>query len=141
LEVQHTEDKGEVFLEVREKLTSVTVKEFSAAGVKFEFNYQGDVTGRYNARRMETVSATMKPDGTGEYETRKVDFTSDGDVVLINGKGSGRLESAAKARWEGEDIFKTAPKKLAWLNTTKARTVGTQDMVTGEASVKFYRKT
>jgi hypothetical protein len=134
-------DQRELFLEVREKLTGVTVKEFSAAGVKFEFNYQGDVTGRYNARRMETVSATMKPDGTGEYETRKVDFTSDGDVILINGKGSGRLESGAKARWEGEDNFKTASKKLAWLNTTKARTIGTQDMVTGEASVKFYRKT
>jgi hypothetical protein len=140
MEAQYSKAKEELLLDLKSKTTTVTVKEFSPTGVRFEVNYIGDVTGKYNARRTETVNVIMKPDGTIDYETRKVDFTSDGDVVLINGKGSGRMESPTKLGWEGEDSFKTASKKLAWLNSTKARTVGTQDIITQEALVKFYRK-
>jgi len=141
MEAQYAEAKEELIGELREKITTITVKDFSPAGIRVEYNSEGEVTGRYNARHIETVSGLVKPDGSSDYEARAIDTTSDGDTILITAKGKGMVETPTKSRFEGEHTFQTASKKLAWLNTVKGRHEGTYNPATGEVSIRLYGKT
>src|SRR5713101_8202806 len=49
MEAQYAETKGELILDLKEKSTPLTIKEFSTAGVRGQFNSQGEVKGKYNA--------------------------------------------------------------------------------------------
>ncbi len=141
MEAQYAEAKEELLGEVKEKTTTITVKDFTPAGVRAEYNQQGEVKGRYNATHIETVTVLFKPDGTAEYESRGIDSTIDGDTILLTAKGKGKGETPTKISFEGETTFQTASKKLAWLNNVKARHQGTANPVTGEASYKLYGRT
>ena len=141
MEAQYAEAKGELIGELKSKTTTITIKDFTPAGVRAEYNMQGEIKGRINSRHIETVTALFKPDGTIEYEDRSVDTTSDGDVVLGTGKGKARQDNPTKISFEGESNYQTASSKLAWLNNLKGRHEGTYNVVTGEASVKLYGKT
>lgn len=141
MEAQYAEAKEELLGEVKEKTTTITVKDFTPAGVRVEYNQQGEVKGRYNATHIETVTVLFKPDGIAEYEGRGIDTTSDGDTILFTSKGKGKAETPSKISFEGETIFQTASKKVAWLNNVKARHQGTANPVTGEASYKLYGRT
>src|SRR3989442_2033284 len=141
MEAQYAEAKEELSGELKERTTTITVKDFSPAGIRVEYNSKGEVVGRYNARHIETVSGLVKPDGSSEYEVRAIDATSDGDTVLITGKGRGWVETPTKSRIEGEHTFQTASKKLAWLNTVRGRHEGTYNPATGEVSIRLYGKT
>ena len=66
MEAQYAEAKEELLGEVKEKTTTITVKDFTPAGVRAEYNQQGEVKGRYNAIHIETVTVLFKPDGTAE---------------------------------------------------------------------------
>src|SRR5438093_12183302 len=92
MEAQYAEAKENLIVELKEKTTTITVKDFSPAGNRVEYNSEGEVTGMYNARHIETVSGLVKPDGSSEYEARAIDTTSDGDTILITAKGKGRVE-------------------------------------------------
>ncbi len=140
METQYAEAKEELLGELKEKTTTITIKDFTPAGVRAEYNQQGEVRGKFNSRHIETVSALFKPDGTVEYEGRGVDITSDGETFLVTAKGKGRQESPTTIRFEGETNYQTASKKLAWLNTTKGRHEGTYNNATGEASIRLYGK-
>lgn len=140
MEAQYAEAKEEFLGDLKEKTTTITIKDFTPAGVRAEYNQQGEARGRINSRHIETVSALFKPDGTVEYEGRGVDTTSDGETFLVTSKGKGKQESPTLIRFEGESSYQTGSKKLAWLNTTKGRHEGTYDTVTGEASIRLYTK-
>ena len=141
METQYAEAKEELLGEVKEKTTTITVKDFTPAGVRVEYNQQGEVKGRYNAMHVETVTVLFKPDGMVEYEARGIDTTNDGDTILSTARGKGKSETPTKVSFEGETTFQTVSKKLAWLNSVKARHKGTGNSVTGEASYKLYGKT
>lgn len=140
MEAQYAEAKEELIAEVKEKATTITIKDFTPAGVRAEYNVQGEVKGRYNAMHVETVTTLLKPDGTVDYEGRGVDTTSDGDVVLVTAKGKGRQETPSRISFEGETIFQTASKKLAWLNNTKGRHEGSYNPFTSEATYRLLGK-
>jgi len=141
MEAQYAEVKEDLIVELKEKTTTVTVKDFSSAGIKIDYNSEGEVKGRYIARHIETASVLIKPDGTSEYEARGIETTSDGDTILITGKGRGWVETPMKNRFEGENTFQTSSKKLAWLNNVKGRHEGTFNPATGEVTINLYGKT
>ena len=140
MEAQYAEAKEELIGELKEKTTTITIKDFTPAGVRAEYNQLGEITGKINARHIETVTALFKPDGTVEYEGRGVSTTSDGETFLETSKGKGRTETPSKISFEGETSYQTASKKLAWLNGVKGRHEGTYNSDTGEASIKLYGK-
>jgi hypothetical protein len=87
VEAQYAEAKEELLLESKAKNTTRTVKDFSAAGIRLEDNFEGESKGVYNATLYGTINALVKPDGTNEYEVRQIDTTSDGDSILLYFKG------------------------------------------------------
>ena len=128
----------EFVYEVREKATSVTVEAFTPEGVKLAYNLQGLVKGQYNAARVESANALLRPDGSGDLEIRIMDRTAEGEVILIPGKGSVRQSSPTTFRVQGTNTFMTTSKTMAWLNPAKGRFEGTFDMSTGEAVVRCF---
>jgi len=69
MEAQYAEAKENLIAELKEKTTSITIKDFSPAGIRVDYNSEGEVTGMYNARHIETASGLVKPDGSSEYES------------------------------------------------------------------------
>lgn len=124
--------------EVREKTTSVSVQAFTEQGIRMTYNLQGQVRGQYDAARMETVEALMKPDGTYDLDIRILDQTPEGEVILIPAKGTGKWINPTTAVIRGQNGFRTASKKYAWLNAAKGRFEGTFNAPTGEVVVKCY---
>ncbi|HXY47476.1 MAG TPA: hypothetical protein VEK13_06245 [Thermoplasmata archaeon] len=131
----------ELLYETREKIVSVTLHEITPQGVRLTWNLQGQVVGRYNAARIETVKGLLKPDGTSEFELLIADRTNEGEMILARGNGAGSPMGGAKIRVEGTASFMTASKKLAWLNSVKARFEGSADLDTGDVLVKVYSVT
>ena len=131
--------ENEEFLgELSEKTTSVTIREFTPDGVRLSYNNQGTVKGQYEAAHMETVDAMFKQDGSYVFESRGLDATSDGDLVIIRAKGTGKQVSPTAVQAEGEATFMTQSKKLEWLNSVKGRFEGTYNTVTGEFNAKVF---
>jgi len=124
--------------ELAEKTTSVTIKEFTDDGIRISYNLQGKLRGQYDADHMETVDAMFKQDGSYVFESRGLDATSDGDLVIIRAKGTGKQVSPTAVQAEGEATFMTQSKKLEWLNSVKGRFEGTYNTVTGEFNAKVF---
>src|SRR5207249_11325355 len=80
--------KGEVIAELRGKTDSFSIKDISSSGVKMENNDIGQITGKYQANFMETISIHMKPDGTSEWEGKGVKMAGQ-DMVVTTSKGHG----------------------------------------------------
>jgi hypothetical protein len=130
-------EKRELLAEIKEKTTTITIKEFSADGAKIQYNSMGEVKGTYHGTHIETVDVNLKTDGTNEWETRGMDTTREGDVVMITGKGTGKQE-AAKGSFKGEVTYMTMSPRLSWLNTTKGWIEGITDQRNSEAHIKVY---
>ena len=131
--------KQELVLETKWKTTTVTLKEFTTAGVRLEYNLEGETSGQLNGHSLATVNALIKPDRSSEYEGRGITTTQDGEIVLLTVKGKGRPEGPT-SRSEAEDSYTTNSSKLAWLNNTKTRSETTYNRVTGEGTTKAYMK-
>ncbi len=140
METKYVEAKGELLTEVRLKITTVTVRDFTPSGARIDYNIQGEVKGKYNANHMETVNILAKPDGTSEGESKGIQLTPDGDTIFITTKGRGRNSGRNTVTVETEVNFQTPSAKLAWLNSTKGRFEGTADLITGEIKGKVYAK-
>jgi len=140
METQFAEEKGELLFELREKTTTVTIKDFTPAGVRSEYNLQGQVKGKFEAMHLETVTVLGKPDGTFEFEVKGINATNDGDTVLITNHGKGWQDTPATAKFQSEDTYQTNSRKLAWLNSMKTQSEGTYNFVTGELEAKTYSK-
>jgi hypothetical protein len=89
---------------------------------------------------METVDALFKTDGTYEFESRGLDATTEGELIIIQGKGTGRQVSPTSVQAEGEATFMTQSKNLGWLNSAKARFEGTYTTTTGEFIAKVFAR-
>ena len=73
--------KGELLGEIRAKIVSQTIKEFTPLGVKLEINGEGGMTGpQLNAQLLETISLFQKMDGSMEWEDKAIFTTMEGDT-------------------------------------------------------------
>ena len=140
MEIQYSEAKEELLGELKEKTTTITVRDFMPSGVRCDYNAEGQITGRFNAMHIETVTSLIKPDGSSEYEEKGISTTSEGEVVLVTASGKARQETPALISFEGSTKYQTASKKLAWLNNATGRHEGTYNPTTGEVSIRLYRK-
>ncbi len=123
----------EQIFEIKDKAVVTIIKEITKDGLKIQYNSMGQVTGKYNAMHIETVDIVQKMDGTNTWESRAVDTTKEGEIVVVSGKGIGKMTS-----FQGEYNYMTNSPKLAWLNSTKAFAEGTNDMTSGSAEIKVY---
>ena len=128
----------EFLAELNEKTTSVTIREFKPDGVLISYNLQGTVKGEYDANHMESVDAFFKPDGTYEFESRGIDQTDDGDMLIFKGKGTGRTVSPTSVHAEGEALCQTQSTRLARLNGANLRFEGSYNIPTGEFTAKIF---
>jgi hypothetical protein len=128
----------ELLVEIKEKATTMTIKEFSAEGAKMQYNSMGSAKGKYSASHMETVDVLQKQDGSNEWEARAIEMTQDGDAIMITAKGTGRMEGPTAGSFKGEGMCMTQSKKLAWLNSAKCSLEGTNNLKNNEATIKVY---
>jgi len=136
--MQSQKMKGELIAEIKGKSNSWTIKEVGKNGVTMEMNDSGEITGKYDARFMETTTIHMKPDGTMTWEGRGIQNSGE-DMVVTTGKGTARRTPTTNT-WEGEITFMTQAPKLAWLNNTKGWIEGTANQVEGQFTAKVHAK-
>jgi hypothetical protein len=131
--------KGELIGEAHGKSVTTTIRDISPLGVSISSNGTGQFTGKYAASQMETVNVSMNTDGISSvFDTKTIQNTLDGDFVVISSRGVGKSTGPATVAFEGEAVFMTQSKKLAWLNTSKCWIEGTANNVTREFQAKFY---
>lgn len=141
MQAQTEKVKEELLGDYHGKVVTITIKEISPSGVRFEVNEQGQIKGkRYEAHHMETASITVKPDGTSEWETKGIDTTKDGDFVVSWGGGTGRQSAPNMTAWQGKLTYMTQSPKLSWLNNASVRVEGTSNIANGEIVGKSYLK-
>jgi hypothetical protein len=131
-------ENREPMAEIKEKTTSVTIKEFRPDGAMMEYNAQGETKGKYHAMHTETVNVKLNMDGTNEWEAKGMDITKEGDVVMITGKGTGKQEKGMEGSFKGETTYMTNSPRLSWLNNSKGMIEGMTDQKNGEATIKIY---
>jgi len=115
-------EKKDMIGEIKERTNSVIIKDFVADGVWIQYNSAGEFKGpKYHATHMETAEVKMKMDGTNEWELKAVEMTSEGDAVMITGKGTGRQERGkpTEGTFSGEVTFMTNSPRLSSINNTK----------------------
>jgi hypothetical protein len=130
--------KGEFLVEVNQKMTAIIIKEFSRDGVKIQSNAVGKVTGKYSARRLETIDILQKQDGSNRWDSRIVETTSEGDVIMIAAKGKGVQDSPSTLTFRGKRTIMTQSKKLSSLNSRECWIEGTNDLENNVATFKVY---
>ncbi|TLY12974.1 MAG: hypothetical protein E6K84_05395 [Thaumarchaeota archaeon] len=133
--------KGELLAEAKGKFVSTTVREISPSGIRLEINDEGQITGKYKANHIETVSVLQKTDGTNEWQTKGIETTPEGDFIALWGGGTGKATGPTTQQWEGQIQFMTQSRRLSWLNGTKAWVEGEGDAAKGEFHGKWYRLT
>ena len=124
----------EMLAEIKEKTDAVIIKEFSPDGAMIQYNSSGEAKGaKYHANHVETTDVKMKMDGTNEWESRSIETTKDGDVVMMTGKGTGQMNN-----FSGEVTYMTNSPRLSWLNNTKAHVEGMTDIKNNEATIRVW---
>ena len=131
--------KGEVIAELRGKTDSFSIKDISSNGVKMENNDVGQITGKYQANFMETVSIHMKTDGTSEWEGKSIQMAGK-DMVVATSHGKGRQNTDGTVSFEGDVKYMTQSPNLSWLNTTKGWIEGSASQADQTFSAKIYAK-
>ena len=126
-------EKKDMIAEIKMTTDAIIIKEFSPDGAMIEYNSSGEAKGKYHANHVETTDVKMKMDGTNEWESRAIEITKEGDVVMMTGKGTGQMNS-----FSGEVTYMTNSQRLGWLNNTKARVEGITDMKNNEATIKVW---
>ncbi len=131
--------KGAFLNEAHLKVTTQTIKEITPFGIRGETNYAGEVRGpSFYGRNASTVSLFLRTDGTFDWESKSLDTTKEGDIIVGMFYGTGKMTGPNTNKVEGEVIYMTQSQKLSWLNNKKCRVEGTGDSVTGEAHVKIF---
>jgi len=132
---------GELLGEIRGKTVSRTIKDITPLGVGLELNDEGKfVGGMYVANHIETVNVFQNLDGTMQWESKSLQMTTEGDTVVISGRGTGKATGPATVRAEGDVVFMTQSKKLASLNGMAGRVEVNANNQTGEIEIKVYSK-
>ncbi len=117
---------------------TTTIRETSLMGVKLEINGQSQFSGKYNAAQIQTVSVFLKTDGTSDWESKGLQTTNEGDVIVVNGRGTGKATSPTETSFDGELVFMSLSPKLSWLNTTKGWVEGASNNATGEFNSRVF---
>jgi hypothetical protein len=131
-------EKGTLLGEVLERVTTLTIKETTQFGIRAEVNYSGQFAGVYNATIYDTVTVFLKTDGTFDWEGKEIQSTNEGELIVVNGHGTGKMTGPKTYANEGEVIFMTQSPKLLWLNNKKGRVEITSDLATGESRGKVF---
>jgi hypothetical protein len=138
VQAQIQNKKAELIGEVRGKSVTTTIRDISPLGVSISSNGTGQFTGKYTASQMETVNVSLNTDGSSTYDSKAVQNTMEGDFVVVTSRGIGKSTGPTTVAFEGEAVFMTASKRLAWLNTSKGWIEGTTDNATGEYQLSVY---
>lgn len=137
MQVQKIE-KGTILGEISEKITTVTIKEITPFGIRMEGNAVEEFAGVYNASGYSSGTMLLKTDGTVDWEIKLIQLTNEGDLIIGNGYGTGRMTGPKTSVGEGEVVFMTQSQKLSWLNNKKCKVETTSNMATGEEHAKVY---
>jgi hypothetical protein len=132
--------KGEPVIETHSKIAGVTILEITQEGVKMQINGNGQSKGKYNSNDMSTTTVVNKADGTSTWESKGVQNTHDGEMLVMWGSGTGKSTGPSSQSWEGETHIMTHSTKLAWMNDAKFWTEGSGDMAKGEYHAKIYQQ-
>jgi hypothetical protein len=136
-----TQKTGELLGEIRGKTVSRTIKDITPLGLRLELNNEGKfVGGKYTANHIETVSVFQSLDGTMQWESKGLDMTTEGETVVISGRGTGKATGPVEIRAVGEVVYMTQSQRLGSLNTTKSRVEITANNQTGEVDIKVYTR-
>lgn len=138
MQAQKQIEKGTLLGEVREKYTTLTIKEIGPFGIRLEGNAVAEFAGVYTATGYTTGTMFLKNDGTIDWDVKLIESTNEGDTIVGNGHGTSRMTGPKTSAGEGEVIFMTQSPKLSWLNNKKCRVETTADMATGEDRGKFF---
>jgi hypothetical protein len=138
VQAQIQNKKAELIGEVRGKSVTTTIRDISPLGVSISSNGTGQFTGKYTASHMETVNVSLNTDGSSTFDSKAIQNTLDGDFVVVTSRGIGKSTGPTTVAFEGEAVFMTASKRLAWLNTSKGWIEGTSDNATGEYQLSVY---
>ena len=130
--------KGVFLVNVKQKITSITIEVFSQDGVKLQYNAIGEITGKYSGRHLETIDVLRRQDGSNRWESRIVQTTIDGDVILILAKGIGKQDTPTTVRFQGEGTIMTQSRKFSELNSMKCWIEGTNDLENDEVDFTIY---
>jgi hypothetical protein len=130
--------KGELIGEIRAKVVSTTIKELTPLGAKLQYNGEGGLTGaKINSRHLETADIFQKTDGTFEWETKAIESTMEGDMVVASVRGSGKFTGPTTLSGEGAGLFMTQSPRLAWLNGQNVKVEVTGNLASGDYQVKI----
>ncbi len=140
MQAQTEKMKGKLASEFQAKNITTTIKEVSPNGARVETNYVGEMRGEIDARYTQTVSGQLKPDGNGEWESKSIMNTTEGDLVFVFGNGKTRTTSANTASIEGELRYMTTSPRLSRLNNATRRIEAELNRATGEYRGKAYEK-
>jgi hypothetical protein len=136
-----TQKTGELLGQISGKTVSRSIKEITPLGVRLELNNEGQFAGaKYNAAHMETVNLFQNLDGTLEWDVKALENTAEGDYVVINGKGSGKITGPTSLWAEGQTVYMTRSPRLSSLNETKGRIEVNSNTATGEFTIKVYSR-
>ncbi len=130
--------KGTLLGEVSSKAVTQTIKEITPFGVRLEINELGQFAGTFTASHNVTSTVYVKTDGTYDWDSKAMLSTNEGDIILGNGHGTGKMTGPKSHAGDGEGFFVTQSPKLSWLNNRKVRIEFTSDMATGETHDRFY---
>ena len=137
--MQTQQTKGEVIAELRGKTDSFSIKDISSSGFKMENNEVGQITGKYQANFMETISINVKTDGTSEWEGRSIQMAGQ-DMIVATSRGKGRNTGQGTVAFEGDVKYMTQSKNLSWLNSTKGWIEGIANQADQSFTAKVYAK-
>jgi hypothetical protein len=125
---------------IQEKILSRTIKEITPFGIRIDLNLEGRISGElYTAQHMETVSLFQKTDGTFDSEARAIETTKDGEVFVIQYKGTGKQTGLTTIWGESVGVIMTQSKKFAQLNNARLRAEVNADIATGDVQVNYYK--
>jgi hypothetical protein len=131
-------EKGTLLGETRAKATPMTIKEITPFGIRAEYNDVGEFAGVFNANINDTVTGFLKNDGTFDWEVKALWTTKEGDFIVGNAYGTGKMTGPSTSFGEGEVLFMTGSPRLSYLNNKKYRAEVTSDNATGESHAKFF---
>src|SRR5207237_9441036 len=101
MQAQTQKMKGELLFEFKAKNNSTTIKDIGPNGVQLEMNDHGEVSGKYHAGHIDTVSVRLKTDGTNDWQLKSIHNTKDRDMVVVWGGGEGRRAGPHGGTMEG----------------------------------------
>ena len=131
-------EKRDLIGEIKEKTDVTIIKQFNSDGAMLQYNSSGEFKGKYHANHVDTIDVNLRIDGTNEWESRGMEITKEGDVVMITGKGTGRMEASMQGTFSGEVTYMTASPRLSWLNNSKGWVEGITNLKNNESIMRIY---